>query len=656
MKVKGFGMNERNTQLTIELLEDRIQPSSTGLPWPSANLTLSFVPDGTSADGYQSSLFQTLGSHAAIKAWETQVLKAAQTWAAVTNLNIGLVADGGQSLGIAGLAQGDSRFGDIRVAAEPLGPTAALSLGAPYDPAAGTRSGDIIFNSSVPWGIDTPGANDIYTAALHELGNALGLSENSDPTSAMCQVYQGPVTGLNQGDIAAIQSLYGTPTADAYQGTTGNATFATAAVMAQPEIAAAIGAVGSAEYYQYTVPSYADSTVTVTVQTAGFSQLTSGLSVYTASGQLVSTASATDPFSGNTTLTLNNVTRGTVLYFEVNSPASDVFGVGSYRLKVDSGAVSQTEIAAIDTVLSGAAIQYTNFLGSTSALATATSLDQPMYQNVTGFAYATYSQLSGASSVDYFSIVTPATAPQALIFTATAGSGSTLSPNLTVYDASGNVVAAQILSTDSTSCVVQVLNPVANGTYYVAVSPNAFAASIYDNGTYVLGVNYAAKPIVPQNIWNDTLSATETTEVLSLQSTQTQVYHFVLSVNTGVAGSGAVVVMQLFDLNNNLVLQLACPDGSTVSADVLLQQGGYTVRFVGLSQSGMVIPTTAYSLLGVSLTAPLDPVPVNPTDPTLNPTSTPPPPTQSAVYVSDPTTAPVLPPLDPTLLTTATAP
>jgi hypothetical protein len=699
-------MNERKTRLTLELLEDRIQPSSTGLPWPSDNLTLSFAPDGTKVDGNQSSLFQTLGSQATTKAWETQILKAAQTWASVTNLNIGLVGDGGQPLGVAGLAQGDSRFGDIRVAAEPMGASGPLSIGSPYDPAAGTRSGDIVFNSSLPWGINTPGSYDIYTAALHEMGNALGLSENADPTSAMSQNYYGPVTGLNQGDIAAIQALYGAPIPDGYQSSTvispsapaagmtspatspsapagmtppvigmgpsapagmtspGTVTgpFATANVMAAPEIAADISAVNTAEYFKYTVPSYANSTITATVNTAGFSLLTAGLSVYTASGQLISSASATDPFSGNTTITLNNVTPGTVLYFEVDSSASGVFGMGGYRLKVDSGSVSEMQIAAIDAVLSGTTIPYTNFTG-TSTSATAASMNQAAYQNIPGFTYATCGQLNQASNVEFFSLVTPATAPQALIFTVTAGWGSSLAPNLTVFDANGNVVNAQILSANSSGCVVQVLNPVANATYLVEVSPNAFAASSNDTGNYVLGVNYAATPIVLQSIVNDTLSTTDTTDVVSVQSTQAQLYHFVFSVNTGVVNSGVVVVMQLFDANANLVLQLACQDGNTVSADVLLQQGNYTVRFIGLSKTWAMIPTTAYSLLGLSLSAPMDPVPVNPTDPSLNPTSSPtsnPNPTQSAtqpmVIVSDPVAAPILPPVDPNLLTTLTSP
>src|SRR5882724_10187175 len=119
-------MSKKKAPLSVEKLEDRIQPSTMGLPWQHGNLTLSFVADGTKVDGYNSSLFATLGSGQSTDAWKGQVLRAAQTWASVTNLNIGLVADGGQDIGVTGLAQGDTRFGDIRVAAEPMGVNAQL--------------------------------------------------------------------------------------------------------------------------------------------------------------------------------------------------------------------------------------------------------------------------------------------------------------------------------------------------------------------------------------------------------------------------------------------------------------------------------------------------------------------------------------------------
>ncbi len=639
-------MNPNKTRLYVEVIEDRITPS-TGMPWGSNNLTLSFVPDGAAADGVKSSLFQTLGKSANTAAWETAILKAAQTWSSAANLNIGLVADGGQALGATGMIQGDQRFGDIRVAAEPMGLTSHLSVGSPYNPVAGTRSGDIIFNSSFTFGVGTQ-SNDIYTVALHELGNALGVGENNDPTSVMFSTYTGPRTGLSAGDIATVQSLYGARPTDMYEGVSGNNTLGGAAVIKLPEIAADITTSSDVDFYRYTVPSYADRTIKVTVQSGNVSLLTPHLTIYNASGQVIATTSASDPFSGSASITLNNVKRGTVLFFKVDSASSDVFSMGGYRLKIDSGDVSRKQIDAIDAILNGS-IMYTNFGHKTSTLATAASLDQAVYQTDPRFDYAINAKLNDASDINFFSVTMPATAPNAAIFTVAPGQNSHLSAEVTVYDANGQEVDANILSNEASGYVVQLLNPVANAKYYVSVSHNAFAGDCQDKGTYRLGVNYTNTPIILQTIVDDTLSATDTVDVVSLQSTQAQLYHFVLSADTGGAASGIVVVMQIFDSNNNLVLNLVCQDGNTLSADIQLKQGAYTARFIGVSTSGAIIPLTNYSLLGVKLSDPLDPVPVNPTDPTLNPTTTPP---ATTVVVTSPIVPPVIPPIDPTALLT----
>ena len=50
----------------------------------------------------------------------------------------------------------------------------------------------------------------------------------------------GVRTGLSAGDVNMLQALYGARTADRYEGTAGNGTFATAAVMKLPNIAADI--------------------------------------------------------------------------------------------------------------------------------------------------------------------------------------------------------------------------------------------------------------------------------------------------------------------------------------------------------------------------------------------------------------------------------
>src|SRR5262245_50082025 len=110
----------------LEPLEDRSLPSNFGVPWPDpGHLTLGFAPDGTSTPTGPSALFASLGAAGSAADWQREILRAFQTWAASANINVGLVADGGAALGVAGVVEGDTRFGDIRVAASPIDATEA---------------------------------------------------------------------------------------------------------------------------------------------------------------------------------------------------------------------------------------------------------------------------------------------------------------------------------------------------------------------------------------------------------------------------------------------------------------------------------------------------------------------------------------------------
>jgi len=230
-----------------------------------------------------------------------------------------------------------------------------------------------------------------------------------------------------------------------------------------------------------------------------------------------------------------------------------------------------------------------------------------------------------------------------LLFTVSTGQTSGLNPKLTVYDANGQPVAAQVLSNDQGSFVVQIIGPIAGATYYVEVKADAAIGGSAVAGSYVLGVSFRDVAIVLDTLSAGTLSDLNNGQVLSLQSTEFQLYHFVLSINTGAATTNVAVRMNLYDENNQIILTLDVRDGETVSANVALNQATYYARFFSATSDGSAIPSVSFQLTGVDLTDPMDPVPVDPTDPTL-----PPPPPPPALIVGVPETPPLLPPLDPT--------
>ena len=108
---------------SCEALESRLALSGSPSRLMNAEgLTLSFVPDGTKVENQPSSLVATLATKSGIAPWQETIARALQTWAQYANVNVGIVPDGGQPLGIQGPTHDDPRFGDIRVAGIPLSP------------------------------------------------------------------------------------------------------------------------------------------------------------------------------------------------------------------------------------------------------------------------------------------------------------------------------------------------------------------------------------------------------------------------------------------------------------------------------------------------------------------------------------------------------
>ena len=118
----------------LESLERRNMMATFGEPWANpSHLTLSFVPDGTPIAGHASNLFAALDAQYTRDVWQRDILRAVQTWTSVTNIDVAVVPDSGLPLGTRGREQGDSRFGDIRIAGHVMAPD-SLSISVPNDP------------------------------------------------------------------------------------------------------------------------------------------------------------------------------------------------------------------------------------------------------------------------------------------------------------------------------------------------------------------------------------------------------------------------------------------------------------------------------------------------------------------------------------------
>jgi hypothetical protein len=350
-------------QLAVEALETRLVPYAiTGNAWPSPQLvTISFMPDGTYlADGAQSNLFATMNAKfGSTAAWQNIILKAAQDWAAQTNLNFAVVSDNGTDQGMGNYQQGDPGMGDIRIGGETLG---SNYLGEAYMPPPANNfdvAGDVEFNTSKTWNIGSD--YDLYTVTVHELGHALGLTHSTVSTADMYGYYSGVKTGLTSDDIAGVRAIYSSGnvrSADAYNA--ANYSLATAAnlggllnvnTLAGQATNLNLSTVGQQEYFTVTAPLLTTSHFTVNVQSSGLSLLAPTLTVYNANQVQVGYVSGGMQYGTTLSLTFNNVTAGQKFYIKVTGADSSSFSTGSYVLSMNFGSGAMPTVQLPNTQL-----------------------------------------------------------------------------------------------------------------------------------------------------------------------------------------------------------------------------------------------------------------------------------------------------------------
>ena len=470
--------------LHLTVLEDRTALSAVALgdAWPDANsLTLSFAPDSARFSTDHSTLFDKFNKIAKTENWQFEILKAFQTWASVTNLNVGLVADSGDPFGTPGDIQGDYRFGDIRIGARLLSMD-SLANAVPFDWSSGTWSGDVLFNSGVNFGINPTkaGVYDLFTTALHEAGHTFGLDHSTDPLSVMAEDYSGTKSGLALSDIATIQMIYGRRLPDRFEGTIGNDSWDTATVLSgngNLSVAADITTNSDADYYRFLTPA-SGAKFAVRLQTSGLSLLTSRVTVFNAAGQVVGSDVSTDPTSGDLEVKVPQAQGGSWYTVMVEAARSDVFGIGRYQLSV---------------VYKDSPVVKSNYMKDTGTNDTAATADALNPDSNNGWQQSEGGWFSGVienrNDVDYYRVTAPADADgsQALLVQIRGLNPKGIAPKVDVFDAAMNPLPVQVVGSDGSSVSIQTTGLVRGQSYFVRVHGNGTDDT---NGNYRVSVDF----------------------------------------------------------------------------------------------------------------------------------------------------------------------
>jgi hypothetical protein len=599
------------------MLEDRIAPAVFNLPWPDpSHLTLSFAPDATQIAGQTSTLFATLNAQEPTATWQTDILRAIQTWAVNTNLGVGVVSDSGQPFGTPSGGESSS-FGNIRIGAAPLSPD-VLAVSSPHDPfLSGSWSGDIILNSTIDF---TQPQTDLYGVMLHEFGHVLGLPPSTDPASVLYDDATWVTTQLAPSDVAAIQALYGAPATSSGKHQTlqtaatirfpsddGSIYTGTTPLMAFGNLVSA----GQTDFFSVQTSTFTGP-MTFRLQTAGISLLAPELIVYDAGGNVLGQAQSTNVQGDTVTVHLDGVPANTTYYIEVEAATSGLFGVGRYGLAVTFDATLKTTPNQIASMLSSAHGDSSGDDSSDDAKAGSVVA----LRTTRGYApNEHYETRGGLNHAVTYSIQSP-TSPSGnsvVLTIALRGSGHKgLLPQVQILDANQHVIAVKVLVDGAGGYTIQAAGLAPGKTYYLKLTPPS-SKTQEDDASFSLVADFKQTPAIMPVLAGGKVKTAAPPPKYALYVALDQVFNFTLSAAGPGAPVGSTVQMTITDATGNVVYTLTAPSGQTVTGpSVLLGPGAYTVLFSILTPAGAPGSLT-FELRGGSITDPIGPVITNPT-------------------------------------------
>jgi matrixin len=602
-------MKRLSRRLNLERLEDRDVPALWGTPWPDAtHLTISFVPDGTSLPGGGTSdLFQTMNSIAPTAVWEGEILRAVQTWASAANINVGVVADGGEPLGSAGAEEGDSRFGDIRIAATSMNTAGEIATGSPFTWTGSTTGGDVYFNDQAQFSIgNVANKYDLYSVALHEFGHVFGFPDSTDTTSVE-NVNYSYYTGLGATDVQNLQALYGPQPAD---GPNNSFSTATSIPMSNNhgQLDGSISNNSDSDYYKVTAPLLGLlSMIQFRVNDVGLSLMTPTMTVYNGAHQQIAVESTTNPLNNDVVFDFGNLLPGETYYVKVNSSQGGVFGAGAYQVSADFYLLGL--LPPLDPV-----VRFTPVVNLTNgSMQSATVVQGNSTTANNNYDVSYQAQITDAGQVNFYKVPVPA-ADQGtganLVAMVWALNSSGLNPRIHLFDSNGNPIAFQVLSNTNGLMSVQVQSMPASTFIFVEVGANNSSDTAHNTGNYFMAMEFGQmSPFTFDSLAAGTLGASNTSDSGTITVNTPTMMEFALSANTVSSTNQTVTVtMTIEDANGNVVASLTATAGQpTVTDDVFLGGGNYQVLYTTAVSGGGSLLDVNYGALASALGDPQGP-------------------------------------------------
>jgi hypothetical protein len=287
---------------------------------------------------------------------------------------------------------------------------------------------------------------------------------------------------------------------------------------------------------------------------------------------------------------------GATYFVRVDELTGTAFPAGQYRLRVadapdDPDTVTLAGQPPIDDA------------GTNESFLTATRLDNVSPDG--GTEYRAFARLR-AGDVDVYRVRSPFPGlNQANVLTATVRAFGDLAQQITVTDALGVPVSAQVQADGNGLYTVVVSNAAADMDYHLAVQSRSGAA-----GDYELRAGFRSVVTSPHEVDSGLLTLLNPTKTGTLDVTgSAQIYFRLTSALTPVVGPSVVVTV--YDAANQVRFQLLARAGETVDGVALLGPGEYRVE---VSANGTFLPSvvSGFSLALALLT---DPVGVTPSDP-----------------------------------------